>query len=56
MSQRCRAEAAKLRAKYARVFDLPLDSVSIREESDDDAVIYAPSRPDLPQWRTGSLP
>lgn len=56
MGSGTRAEAAKLRAKYAKAFDVPLESVKIEEAPDEDALVSCPDKPDLPVWSTGVLP
>ncbi len=56
MSARCRAEAEKLRRKYAQAFDVPLEEVTYHAFPGDDAEVWAPGRPDLPRWSTGPCP
>lgn len=46
-----RHEAEQLRAKYARVFDVPLETVTIEYDVDDAAV----QAPGLPRWTTGNV-
>lgn len=53
MGAGCRREAAKLRQKYARLFDVSLEKVVIREWPDDSAHVSCPTRQDLPVWDTG---
>lgn len=56
MSTNCRIEAERLRRKYARAFDVPLEEVTYHELPGDEAEVWAPSRPDLPRWSTGNVP
>ena len=51
MSAKQRAEASKLRERYARVFTVPLADVEIVYLPDDDAVVRAPG---LPEWSLGA--
>ena len=55
MGSKSRAEGAKLRVRYAKQFQLPLEEVELEEVEGDDAKVYAPKRPDLPVWRTGTM-
>jgi hypothetical protein len=52
MSARARQDAAVLRRRYAKQFELPLEEVEL-EEFPDDWVVYAKNRTDLPQWSLG---
>lgn len=56
MSTAARTKAGKLRAKYARAYDVPLEQVVLTELPDDDVTVACPSRPELPVWSTGCLP
>jgi len=56
LSARCRAEASKLRKKYARVFDIHIEDVEIEEWPEDEAIIFSPNHPELPRWSTGKCP
>ena len=64
MSASCRSEAAKLKKKYAEIFDVPIAKVVVFEYGDDSADIYVlpTSREGLrsdelsyPIWHTGVL-
>lgn len=57
MSQNARRDASKLRARYAKCFNVPDHLVKTREYSDD-TVVYAvdesgAQRKDLPEWSLG---
>lgn len=57
MSAAVRAEAERQRRRYARLHDVPVESVEVREfvndRDRDDAEISVPTRPDLPRWTLG---
>lgn len=53
MSANCRAQAAKLREKYAKQFQIPLEDVEIDEWPNDEALVFSEKHPDLPKWSTG---
>lgn len=55
MGQKARMAAEKLKQKYSRQFDVPLDQIIVEEGWDDEVFVYALGRPDLPQWSTGSM-
>lgn len=55
MSTACRIEAAKLRRKYAKNFNVALELVEVEERPDDDAQVWCPTRADLPKWTTGRI-
>lgn len=52
MSARQRQEAEALRAKYARVYDVPIDDVSIVYLEDEDAMVGVRG---LPTWTLGRI-
>jgi len=53
MSTWQRQKAGALRAKYARVYELPIEQVIVRLLDDEDAEVYAPG---LPRWTLGVQP
>lgn len=53
MSATQREQAEKLRAKYARTFAVPLDTVAVEHEESEDARVSAPG---LPVWTLGTQP
>ncbi len=57
MSAQLRAQAQKLRAKYANHFKLPLEDVVVDflegMSREGDAEVYSPQRTDLPSWFVG---
>lgn len=54
MSAENRALLAKLRRRYAKAFNIPLDDVEVEEWPDDEGAVHAPKHPELPTWTTGS--
>ena len=57
MSAATRAEAERHRQRYARLYDVPVEFVVVREfvnvNDRDDAEVSCPTRPDLPRWTMG---
>lgn len=45
-----------MRRRYAYCFNVPLKDVKYHEFANDEAEVWAPSRPDLPRWTTGEMP
>lgn len=56
MSSNCRATLSKLRQRYAKAFDIPIEEVEMEEWPDDEGCVYAPKHPELPKWTTGFCP
>lgn len=53
MSAAARAAGEKLRAKYARVFGVPIEDVEMETWPDDEEVnaeVWCKGRPELPKW------
>lgn len=48
MGSATRAEAARLRGKYAKASGISEDLVQIQEAPDEDTIVSCPSRPELP--------
>lgn len=52
MGAQARADAAKLKWRYAKHFKVPIEELEV-EDCRWDIYIYHPARPDLPRWSLG---
>lgn len=50
MSAKQRADAQAMRRTYARTAGISVDLVTIEFLENEDAIVSAPSRPELPRW------
>lgn len=55
MSEAARAELAKLRSKYARVFRIRIEDVGYEQDGDESYAVFSSTDASLPRWSTGEV-